>query len=239
MSQRGLRNDETFEQLVRALERDFPRARGPKALDNLATFYIQQDRDDEADAVLRECTRASRAAVTPSAQHGRPDGALSQGRHERGDPVFELAAASFPRSDYRPSWPVLVWPRARCDGRCCWCARSLSATIADYHNTYYGRLAEGILRKQGGSLGRAVLCLRRARQRSQPRMITFRRPRRRFARCSRPGSVRARREGARVPRAKWGDSPASPRPSRGQTNRWRRPSREPSSSRSRAARSHR
>jgi outer membrane protein assembly factor BamD (BamD/ComL family) len=54
MSQRGLREHDTFEQLVGALEKDFPESTwAEEALNNLATFYIQEDRDDEADAVLR------------------------------------------------------------------------------------------------------------------------------------------------------------------------------------------
>ncbi len=55
MSQRGLRNDEMFEQLVRALAQDFPESTwAEEALNNLGTFYILHDRDDEADMVLRE-----------------------------------------------------------------------------------------------------------------------------------------------------------------------------------------
>ena len=70
---------------------------------------------------------------------------------------FESAAASFPRSDYRPAW--LYWSgRARAAmGDAPGALARYQLTIADYHNTYYGRLAEGILRKQGGSLGQSRL----------------------------------------------------------------------------------
>ena len=55
MAHHGLRDDATFESLVRALVTDFPQSTwNEEALNNLATHYIQKDRDDEADAILRE-----------------------------------------------------------------------------------------------------------------------------------------------------------------------------------------
>ena len=55
MADRGLRNYDAFAQQARALPRDFPRnSWGEEALNHLATYYIQQDRDDDADEVFRE-----------------------------------------------------------------------------------------------------------------------------------------------------------------------------------------
>jgi soluble lytic murein transglycosylase len=155
MSQRGLRNDDMFIELVRALEHDFSESTWTEeALNHLATFYIQRDRDDEADAVLRKmyarfprgryAERAAwKAGWTSYRQGGMPEAA----RH------FESAAASFPRSDYRPAW--LYWSgRARSAmGDTSGALARYQLTIADYHNTYYGRLAEKILQKQGASPG--------------------------------------------------------------------------------------
>jgi len=154
MSQRGLRNDETFEQLVRALERDFPESTwAEEALNNLGTFYIQRDKDDEADAVLREMYArfpkgryAERAAWKAGWTSYRKGEMSEAARH------FESASANFPRSDYRPGW--LYWSgRARAAmGDAPGALARYQLTITDYHNTYYGRLAEGILRKQGSAL---------------------------------------------------------------------------------------
>ena len=58
--------------------------------------------------------------------------------------------------------------------------------------------------------------------------MTFRRPRARFARCWRLGLYEPAVKELEFARAKWGDSPASPRRSHGRTSRWRRPSRAPS-----------
>src|SRR5918994_688073 len=155
MSQRGLRNDETFEQLVRALERDFPDSTwAEEALNNLATFYIQRDRDDEADVVLREMY-----ARFPRGRHAEraawKAGWTSYRKGDMGETVryFESAAMSFPRSDYRPAW--LYWSgRARAAmGDASGALARYQLTIADYRNTYYGRLPEKILEKQGSSLG--------------------------------------------------------------------------------------
>jgi len=159
MSQRGLRNDSMFEQLVRALEQDFPDSTwAEEALNNLATFYIQRDRDDEADEVLRGMYgRFPRGRYAERAAWKSGWAAYRKG--DMGEVVryFESAATSFPRSDYRPAW--LYWSgRARAamgDGP--GSIERYQLTIADYHNTYYGRLAEGILRKQGVPLGQSRL----------------------------------------------------------------------------------
>jgi soluble lytic murein transglycosylase len=153
MSQRGLRNDAVFEQLVDALQRDFPDSTwAEEALNNLATFYIQQDRDDEADRVLRDMYArfprgryAERAAWKAGWSSYRKADMSEAVRH------FESASASFPRSDYRPAW--LYWSgRARAAmGDANGAAERYHLTIADYHNTYYGRLAQGMLQKQGAS----------------------------------------------------------------------------------------
>jgi soluble lytic murein transglycosylase len=155
MSQRGLRNDDTFIDLVHALERDFPESSwAEEALNHLATLYIQRDRDDDADAVLRAMyARFPRGRYAERAAWKAGWASYRNGDMGEAARYFESAAANFPRSDYRPGW--LYWSgRARAamgDGPGALARYQL--TISDYHNTYYGRLAEGILKKQGAALG--------------------------------------------------------------------------------------
>ena len=160
MSQRGLRNDDVFEQLVRALARDFPDSTwAEESLNNLATFYIQHDRDGEADAVLRDMyARFPRGRYAERAAWKAGWTSYRNGDMSEAVRYFESGAASFPRSDYRPSW--LYWSgRARENmGDNPGALTRYQLTIVDYRNTYYGRLAEDALRRHDASLvaGRLV-----------------------------------------------------------------------------------
>ena len=159
MTQRGLRNNDAFEQQARAVAQDFASTSWAEdALNNLATFYIQQDRDDEADAVLRDLY-----ARFPRGRHGER-GAWKTGwaAYRKGDmrdaaQRFETASVDFPRSDYRPAW--LYWSaRAReAMGDRPGAIDRYRLTIADYQNTYYGRLAAGLLKKRGAEPGQSNL----------------------------------------------------------------------------------
>jgi soluble lytic murein transglycosylase len=159
MSQRGLRNDDTFVELAHALERDFPDSTwAEEALNHLATFYIQRDRDDEADTVLREqYARFPRGRYAERAAWKTGWTSYRKGDMAEAARLFESAAAGFPRSDYRPAW--LYWSgRARAAmGDASGALARYRLTIADYHNTYYGRLTETLLRKQGVPLGPSQL----------------------------------------------------------------------------------
>ena len=164
MSQRGLREHDTFEQLVGALEKDFPESTwAEEALNNLATFYIQQDRDDEADAVLRAMyTRFPRGRYAERAAWKSGWTSYRRGDMSEAVRIFETAAATFARSDYRPAW--LYWSgRARAamgDGP--GATARLQLTITDYDNTYYGRLATAILQKQGTARPASTLVIARS-----------------------------------------------------------------------------
>ena len=159
MSQHGLRNYETFEQLVSALDKDFADSTwAEEALNNLATFYILNDRDDEADAVLRTMyARFPRGRYAERAAWKAGWTSYRKGDMSEAVRYFESAAMSFPRSDYRPAW--LYWSgRARAAmGDSPAATARYQLTITDYHNTYYGRLAEKLLEKQGGSPGASNL----------------------------------------------------------------------------------
>ena len=144
MSQRGLRNDDTFEQLVRALEQDFPDSTwAEEALNNLATFYIQRDRDDEADAVLREMyARFPRGRYAERAAWKAGWACVSQGRHERSRPLLRVGCGKLSAIGLPAGVAVLVGPRTRRDGRCARRGRALSADDC--------RLSQHVLRPARG-----------------------------------------------------------------------------------------
>ncbi len=55
MSQRGLKNNDSYEPLTRALMKDFPDTTWAEdALNNLVTYYLQDKSDEEIEAVVRE-----------------------------------------------------------------------------------------------------------------------------------------------------------------------------------------
>ena len=103
------------------------------------------------------CTRASRAAVTRSVQHGRRDGRRiasgnmgeAVGISSRLPPAFRV------RTIVRHGCTGRA--RARGDGRCAGAIARYQLTIADYHNTYYGRLAEGTFSKARRLAGQSSL----------------------------------------------------------------------------------
>jgi soluble lytic murein transglycosylase len=159
MSQRGLRNHETFVQLAGALEKDFPEnSWAEETLNNLATHYIQEDRDDDADAVLRNMyARFPRGRYAERAAWKAGWAAYRKGNMGDAIQYFESASTTFPRSDYRPAW--LYWSgRARdASGDRPGAIARYQLTIADYHNTYYGRLAENLVKKHGLAPGESNL----------------------------------------------------------------------------------
>lgn len=158
MAQHGLKNEDAFVALVRALAKDFPASSWAEdALNHLATHYIQQDDDDDADVVLRDLyARFPKGRYAERAAWKIGWRAYRAGN--MGDTVqfFESAAANFPRSDYRPAW--LYWSaRARQTlGDAATSTARYQLTVTDYQNTYYGRLASTQL-AQRGSVAQSTL----------------------------------------------------------------------------------
>ncbi len=137
--------------LSRALFADFPDSSWTEeALNNLGTHYILQNEDQLAAETFRDLyarfpngTRAERAAW----KYGW--WSYKTGDHAETIRVFESAAAAFPRSDYRPSF--LYWT-ARAHSRKGTAAEGtarMRLVHTDYASSYYGRLAEGHLRRAG------------------------------------------------------------------------------------------
>jgi soluble lytic murein transglycosylase len=151
MSQRGLKNYDSFVSLAGALANDFPDTSwAEEALNNLATYYIQQDDDAGADAVLRNMySRFPRGRYAERAAWKVGWRAYRAGSMVEAAQYFESSARDFPRSDYRPAW--LYWS-ARARGAMGDTVASNSRyqlTVSDYQNTYYGRLATRELARQG------------------------------------------------------------------------------------------
>jgi soluble lytic murein transglycosylase len=152
---RGLNlKDEHIDQ-ARAFVDKFPASPfAEEILNTLASAFIIDDRDDEADAVFREILErfpAGRFAERAAWKAGW--WAYRQGRFADAMRYFDQGAAQFPRSDYRPSW--LYW-----SGRAAQQAGDVETAIArlrlaatDYHNSYYGRLA---VKRLAGERGGAV-----------------------------------------------------------------------------------
>lgn len=112
------------------------------ALNHLATRYIIENDDVQANATFRELyARFPTGRYAERAAWKIGWSAYRNGRYADTVRAFESAAANFPRSDYRPPW--LYWSgraHASLDEQTLAEARyTLVAT--DYLNSYYGRLA--------------------------------------------------------------------------------------------------
>ena len=134
--------DEYF-RIVRRLAADFTtQSWAEEALNNLATHYIVQNDDEQADGVFREMFEkfplghyAERAAWKIGWW------AYKNSRYAETVRVFEWAATHFPRSDYRPSW--LYWSGRAHEGlkEPALAQARYTLVAIDYLNSYYGRLA--------------------------------------------------------------------------------------------------
>lgn len=137
----------TYVRLARRLVADHPESEwAAETLNNLASHYVRLDDTAAADAVFRELLeRFPRHRYAERAAWKVGWLAYRRGRFAEAAQLFERAAATFPRSDYRPSW--LYWSakaRDRLGDREVATAR-YRLTVADYQNSYYGRLASRIL----------------------------------------------------------------------------------------------
>ncbi len=138
---------------TRALVGDFPDSSWAEdALNNLASFHIVADEDDQADVVFRELI-----SRFPSGRHAARAmwkvgwRAYRQKQYAEAAEVFERAAVTFPRSDYRPSY--LYWAaKARGEGGdAAGAVAGFQLVYIDYANSYYGRLAAKALESRGAA----------------------------------------------------------------------------------------
>ena len=152
---RGLSMSDEYIALSRSFVEKFPNSPyAEEILNNLASAYIIDDRDADADEVFREIlNRYPAGRFTERAAWKAGWRAYRQGQFTDALQYFDRGASQFPRSDYRPSW--LYW-----SGRAAHQAGDIETGIArlrltatDYHNSYYGRLA---LKRLAGERGGTV-----------------------------------------------------------------------------------
>jgi soluble lytic murein transglycosylase len=144
---RALGQLDAYVALARKLVADHPDTEwAPETLNNLASHYIIVDDDAAADAVFRELYRRypkSRHAERAAWKSGW--WAYRNGDYLVAAQMFEDAAAAYPRADNRPAW--LYWAgrsRDRLNDPVNASAR-YRIVVADYQNSYYGRLASKLL----------------------------------------------------------------------------------------------
>jgi soluble lytic murein transglycosylase len=144
---RALGDTTAYLALSRQLIVDFPDSSWAEdTLNNLASYYITTEADDQADLVFRELVRRfPRGRYADRAAWKIGWAAYKQGDFAQTATVFEEAAAAFPRADYRPSW--LYWAARSRDqlGHRAAAAGLYRIVAADYMNSYYGRLATRLL----------------------------------------------------------------------------------------------
>jgi soluble lytic murein transglycosylase len=119
-----------------------------EALNDLATHFILDDQDEEAAEVFAEMYRRFPTGVRADRAAWRSGWwAYKAGKHAETVRVFSTAAVALRRSDYRPTW--LYWgARARVQlGDLEGAAAAYRQVIADYRNSYYGRIAATALER--------------------------------------------------------------------------------------------
>jgi soluble lytic murein transglycosylase len=147
---RGSGDSVTFVSLSRGLVADYPDSEwAAETLNNLASYYIVVDRDADADAVFRELLRRfPRHRHSERASWKSGWFAYRLGNFRDTAEMFDSAAATFARSDYRPSW--LYWSARAHDqmGNTDTATARYRLTATDYQNSYYGRLATRLLQRR-------------------------------------------------------------------------------------------
>lgn len=146
---RELGNHQQYINLTRALVNDFPDSSwAEEALNNLGTHYILVDEDAKAAETFKELyakfpqgARAERAAW----KYGWA--AYRARDYDEAIRVFESAAATFPRSNYRPSWLYWTGKAHTRKGSVSEGISRMRLVYTDYANSYYGRLAATHLRR--------------------------------------------------------------------------------------------
>jgi soluble lytic murein transglycosylase len=176
---RELGDRDRYLTLTRALVDEFPDSSwAEEALNNLGTYHIVNNEDDLAAQAFKELF-----SKFPNGPHAeRAAWKYGWWQYKTADyaeaiRVFEGAAGTFPRSDYRPSY--LYWAaraHARMGERDTAESR-MRIVYTDYMNSYYGRLARkqlagqhANLRVDGGNEGAIRASLTRIQAPSAPEL---------------------------------------------------------------------
>jgi soluble lytic murein transglycosylase len=165
---RGLKLKDEHISLSRTFVETYPSSPfAEEVLNNLASAYIIDDQDEEADKVFREILArypAGRFAERAAWKAGW--WAYREGNFAEAMQFFDKGAAQFPRSDYRPSWLYWSARAAQQAGDVETGVARLRLTATDYHNSYYGRLA--VKRLEGERGGTVTATLQRQPTTSAP-----------------------------------------------------------------------
>ena len=171
---RALGDSTTYITLARQLVADFPDSSwAEETLNNLASHYITEEADDEADLVFRELTRRfPRGKYSDRAGWKIGWTAYKQGDFAQAATVFEAAAIAHPRADYRPSW--LYWAARSRDqlGQPSAGSALYRVVGADYQNSYYGRLAARALAERRETPVTPIVTVERATDEDDPLVPT-------------------------------------------------------------------
>ena len=136
-----------YVRLARELVKEYPDSPwAAQTLDDLASYYIVDDQDDEADRVFRELLdRFPRHRYSERAAWKVGWEAYREGKFAETGRVCEPAAVTFARADYRPAW--IYWSGRARDrmGDAPGAAARYRLAVVDYGNSYYGRLASRLL----------------------------------------------------------------------------------------------
>jgi soluble lytic murein transglycosylase len=157
---RGLKLKDEHIALSHAFVEKYPNSPfAEEVLNNLASAYIVDDQDDEADKVFREIlNRYPAGRFTERAAWKAGWWAYRQGNFTDALQYFDRGASQFPRSDYRPSWLYWSARAAQQAGDVETGVARLRLTATDYHNSYYGRLAVKRLEgERGGPIATTLL----------------------------------------------------------------------------------
>ena len=132
---------------ARALVDEFPDSSWAlETLNNLASHYLIVDDDAAADGVFRELVRRfPESRYAERAQWKIGWWAYRNGRFADAAEAFDQGSSTFPRGDTRPAW--LYWSGRAHDqiGETAIANERYRIEIADYGNSYYGRLAAKII----------------------------------------------------------------------------------------------
>ena len=148
---RALGDNDTYVAEARALVEEFPDSTwAAETLNNLASHYVILDDDAMADDVFKELWRrfpGSRYSERAAWKVGW--WAYKNGRFADAAQAFDAGAAAFPRADTRPAW--LYWSGRAHDqiGDAATANERYRLELADYENSYYGRLAVRLLESRG------------------------------------------------------------------------------------------
>jgi soluble lytic murein transglycosylase len=140
---RELGDEAEYLRTIRRIVADFAtQTWSEEALNNLATHFLLKDDETTADQIFRELY-----AKAPSGRYADRAAmkvgwwAYKNGWYPDAIRMFERASADFPRSDYRPRW--LYWAARAHDAlqQPALAEARYKLIVADYLNSYYGRLA--------------------------------------------------------------------------------------------------